>query len=175
MRMKSLFALILVIAIAGMYIVSFAEEAKEAKEEKKAEHSFVGFKTCKMCHNKEVKFYDSWLATKHATAWDNLSDADKAKDEFKKYYTTGIDAKGNLLGGVQCEACHGAGKDYKKKTIMKDREQAVANGLMIPDENTCKSCHNEKATPALAATAKDFDFAKMKEKGTHVFPVPEKK
>jgi len=42
---------------------------------------------------------------------------------------------------VQCEACHGAGSDYKKMSIMKDREKAVANGLEIPSQATCNGCH----------------------------------
>ena len=136
-------------------------------EEEEVTHEYVGAKKCKICHKKDGIF-ESWLATKHATAWDSLSAEDQAKDELEAFYTTGTTAKGDLLTGVQCEACHGPGSDYKKKKIMEDREAAVAAGLLIPDQETCTRCHNEKAPAKLATTAEEFDFAKMKEKGIHV-------
>lgn len=157
MRLKGIIALITMIIVAGMFVFAAAGEKK---------HEYIGAKKCKMCHKKDGIF-ESWSATAHATAYDKLSDADKAKDEFKKYYTTGVDAKGVLLEGVQCESCHGAGSAYKKKSIMKDHDKAVANGLMVPDEKTCKGCHNEKAPGKLGESAKTFDFAKMKDKGIH--------
>jgi hypothetical protein len=45
------------------------------------------------------------------------------------------------MAGVQCEACHGAGNDYKKVSIMKDRDASIANGLIIPTQETCDGCH----------------------------------
>ena len=38
--------------------------------------------------------------------------------------------------------CNGFGGDYKSMKIMKDREAAVAAGLVIPTEETCTGCHN---------------------------------
>lgn len=157
-------ALILVISMASMGVV--ADDAEKTK------HEYVGARKCKICHKKDGT-HPSWLETKHATAWDDLSAEDQKKEDFKKYYTTGTTAEGELLTGVQCEACHGPGSDYKKKAVMADREKSIANGLLMPDENTCKGCHNEKALPALAKTAKGFDFEKMKGKGIHT--IPEKK
>ena len=49
-----------------------------------------------------------------------------------------------IADGVQCEACHGAGSDYAKMHIMKDLEKAKAAGLIIPDEKTCLTCHNNE-------------------------------
>jgi mono/diheme cytochrome c family protein len=141
--------------------------ADEAAEEEKVEHSYVGAKKCKICHKKDGVF-PSWEATAHATAFDKLTDEQKADETYLKFYTTGTDEKGVLLEGVQCEACHGPGSDYKKKSVMEDREASIAAGLLIPDAETCARCHNADAPGALAATAKDFDFEKMKEKGVHV-------
>ncbi|MFH1698981.1 MAG: multiheme c-type cytochrome [Candidatus Zixiibacteriota bacterium] len=170
MRLKAIIAIVTMILVAGMFVLVVADEAKKAE----TKHAYIGANKCKMCHKKDGIF-DSWSATAHATVYDKLSEADKAKDELKKYYTTGTDDKGVLLEGVQCEACHGAGADYKKKSIMEDREQAIANGLIIPDEKTCKCCHNEKAPGKLAESAKAFDFAKMKAKGVHAPAATEKK
>lgn len=151
-----LLAMLLIVAFVGM---AMAEEAKK-------EHDFVGVKKCKMCHKKDG-IHAAWEASAHATAFEKLSDEDKKSEALLPFYTTGTTAKGVLLTGVQCEACHGGGADYKKKKIMSDREAAVAAGMVVPDEKTCMKCHNEKAPAALAATAKDFDFAKMWEKGGH--------
>jgi hypothetical protein len=46
--------------------------------------------------------------------------------------------------------------------IMKDREASVAAGLTLPDENTCKSCHENAPHDQKA-----FDYENMKEKGIH--------
>jgi mono/diheme cytochrome c family protein len=126
-----------------------------------------------MCHKKDG-IADSWAATVHATAFDKLSDADKANPALKPFYTTGSTAAGELLTGIQCEACHGAGSDYKKMSVMKDKAAAIAAGLVMPDAKVCANCHNEKAPGKLGATAKDFDFAKMKEKGAHAAAVKAK-
>ncbi|UCC44700.1 MAG: hypothetical protein JSU65_01870 [Candidatus Zixiibacteriota bacterium] len=156
----------LLLSAAMVLVFVGAAWADEPAKEEKPQHTYVGVKKCKICHKKDG-IYDSWAATKHATAWDSLS-AEQQKDEaLKPYYTTGSTPDGDLLTGIQCEACHGPGSDYKKKSIMEDREAAIAAGLIIPDATTCARCHNEKAPAKLAATAKDFDFAKMKEKGVH--------
>lgn len=165
MRKRILAAFVAALFLIVLFALAGAEETK---------HEYIGAKKCKMCHKKDGTF-ESWLKTKHATAWDDLSDEDKKKDELKPFYTTGANAKGELLTGVQCEACHGPGADYKKKSIMQDREKAMANGLMIPTAEACQKCHNDKAPGVLAATAKDFDFEKMKAKGAHALPTTEKK
>ena len=74
-----------------------------------------------------------------------------------------------MLTGVQCEACHGPGSEYKSMSIMKDREKAMANGLLIPDEKTCFKCHNENV-PEEFRSKEPFDFEKMKAKGIHAMP-----
>ncbi len=148
-------------------IVSIGMAQDAAKKEVK--HEYVGAKKCKMCHTKDGTF-PSWSESKHATAFDSLSAAEQKDEKLLPYYTTGTTAKGDLLTGVQCEACHGAGADYKKKKIMKDQKASIAAGLIIPTEETCKKCHNAKAPAKLAATAKDFDFAKMVAKGVHAMP-----
>ncbi len=167
--MRRLGMIVLASAVILMLLacLAFADEGKEAtKDTKEVKHEYVGAKKCKICHKKDG-IHESWAATKHATAFDSLSAEDQKNKDLLPFYTTGTTAKGVTLTGIQCEACHGPGADYKKKKIMQDREMAVKNGLLIPDEKACLKCHNEKAPAALAATAKVFDFAKMKEKGVH--------
>ena len=73
---------------------------------------------------------------------DAKASTDPAYDAAKctKCHATNND---EAMAGVQCEACHGGGADFKKMSIMKDREAAVANGLVIPTQATCDGCHKD--------------------------------
>lgn len=108
-------------------------------------------------------------------------------------HTTAFGAPANRLkkrfkmeDGVQCETCHGAGSKYKKKKTMKliskergpdkkgDSPTAGKTGLVIPDENTCKTCH-AKETKRNGQVFKNpsykaFDFKEMYEKIKHEKP-----
>ncbi|GAB4313617.1 MAG: cytochrome c family protein [Bacteroidales bacterium] len=125
---------------------------------------YVGAMKCKMCHNKPAigEQYKKWLEGPHANALKSLSSekalayakehgiADPAKEEscLKCHSTYAqIDQDHNIgvkpTEGVSCESCHGAGSKYKTNSIMKNREKAIAAGLIIPDAKTCEGCHNE--------------------------------
>jgi hypothetical protein len=102
------------------------------------DHEFVGAEKCKMCHKTQ---YASWAETTHAKALDQAqASTDPAYDAAActKCHATNHD---EAMAGVQCEACHGPGADYKKMSIMKDREAAIANGLIVPTQETCNKCH----------------------------------
>lgn len=159
-------AVISALALSLLFLFASLIVAQEkAKETEKAKHEYVGDKKCKICHKKDG-IYPSWAETKHAKAWESLSEEQQKNKECIGCHSTGTTADGELLTGVQCEVCHGPGSDYKKKSIMEDKELAIANGLLIPDENTCLKCHNDKVPEEFRAKEK-FDFAKMKAKGVH--------
>ncbi|MEJ2104608.1 MAG: cytochrome C554, partial [Ignavibacteriaceae bacterium] len=71
--------------------------------------------------------------------------------------------------GVQCETCHGPGSDYKSMKVMKDKQEAIKNGLKIYDniEEFCITCHN-----AESPTYVEFNFEESWAKIKH--NVPEK-
>jgi hypothetical protein len=153
----------------------FAQDAK-----------YIGAAKCKMCHNKPDKGeqYNKWMEGPHANAMKSLS-SDKAKEIAsakgianpatdaactKCHSTVGhIDAKLvagiTIDDGVSCESCHGGGSKYKGAAIMKDRELAMENGLVIPTEANCKKCHNSESP-----TFKGFDFAAASAKIAHPDP-----
>ena len=141
-------------------------------------HQYIGSAKCKVCHKAEKKGaqYTLWQESKHSKAYETLASEEaieigKAKgidnpqtsDECLKCHVTAFGAAAEAKAesydqaeGVGCEACHGPGSDYKKMTVMKDREAALAAGMIIPTEETCVGCHNEESP-----TYKEFDYAEF--------------
>lgn len=119
--------------LAGTFLLAVASAGY-------AQHSYIGAEKCKMCHKVQ---YDSWLSTRHAKATETAKASSKWKFE-PSCLSCHATNKDEVLAGVQCEACHGPGSDYKAMSIMKDREKAIANGLIIPTQENCNSCHDGK-------------------------------
>jgi hypothetical protein len=125
MRKQTLF---LTTAIVIMAVASLAQAG---------DHEFVGASKCKMCHKVQ---YASWENTKHAKATDTAK-AGTDREWGAECLSCHVTNNSEDFQGVQCEACHGPGADYKKMSIMKDRDAAVSNGLVIPTQATCDGCH----------------------------------
>jgi hypothetical protein len=146
----------LVIGLVAVAVVSMSAAVLFA-----ADHAYVGADKCKMCHKIQ---HTSWLETFHAKATDNAKASTARKFEpacLKCHATNGDEA----MPGVQCEACHGAGADYKSMTIMKNLEQAKAAGLVVPTQETCAKCH----TGQDHSKAVKLDEQKANKKAIHEF------
>jgi hypothetical protein len=99
-----------------------------------------------------------------------------ADAECLSCHTTGYGQPGGFVSvaetpklvGVQCEVCHGPGAGYLKPELMSlknknyKRSEVVAAGMIIPSEELCASCHNEKSP-----FYKPFDYEARKKAGTH--------
>jgi hypothetical protein len=157
-----------------------------------ATHSFVGVKTCGMCHKSEKQGNQLgvWENSMHSKAYETLKTekADKIAKE-KGFSTPAVqtedclkchasgynvaaefkEAKFSVENGVQCETCHGPGSDYKSLKVMKDKQLAIKNGLEMHDniEEFCKSCHNPGSP-----TFVEFKFEESWNKIKH--PIPSK-
>lgn len=153
-------------------------------------HSYVGAETCGMCHKSEKQGsqLSIWKNSQHSKAFETLK-TEKANQiakekgfstpaaetpECLKCHTSGSGVDASLLGkkfkvedGVQCETCHGPGSDYKDMKVMKDRELAVKNGLVVTDklETFCVKCHNPESP-----TYVEMDVTKAWEKIKHDIP-----
>jgi len=150
---KSLVAVIAVAVVSGFLVGGvLAEQAPKAQKKAKKEHQYIGVKRCKICHKAE---FASWQKTLHAKAFDVLKPEEQKKEDCVGCHTTGTTAKKVLLKGVQCEACHGPGSDYRKVKVMKDPKLAAENGLINPTKEACVKCHNKKSP-----TFKPVDFEK---------------
>ena len=170
------------IAILIMIAVAIPEEEQT--------FSYVGVDKCKMCHKtkKSGNQYELWLNGPHAKAYEVLAseqamniakdlgieDPQKSDQCLSCHVTAhAVDAKLKeetltMEEGVSCEQCHGPGSAYKKMTLMKDREKAIANGLIIPTEETCLQCHNENSP-----TYKPFKFEERVKLIAHPVPAEE--
>lgn len=135
-----------IIFLLGMAVFSIAMvNAQDFK--------YIGAAKCKMCHNKAPKGeqYNKWMAGPHAKAMESLKGADASNPKCLKCHSTaaGVDqalvATITVAEGVSCESCHGPGSAYKVATVMKDQKASMAKGLILPDEATCKKCHNAES------------------------------
>ncbi len=153
-------------------------------------HSFIGVDGCAMCHKteKQGNQLSIWKESKHSKAYETLK-TEKANQiaaekgfktaavetaECLKCHASGYNVDASLLGkkfkvedGVQCETCHGAGSDYKDMKIMKDKDLAIKNGLVMHDklESFCIGCHNVESP-----TFVDFNLDESWNKIKHNIP-----
>jgi len=156
---------------------------------------YVGVKNCaSVCHKGDSKGsqLEIWQDSKHSQAFTILQspEADKIAND-KGFSTpaaeTPLCLKCHVLGkdidpeklsdtfdktqGVQCESCHGPGSEYKKISVMKDKQQSIANGLVVHEDRAgfCRTCHNSDSP-----TFKSFDYEQHWDKIKHPDPNVEK-
>jgi hypothetical protein len=156
-----------VVLLLGASLAFLAAGPVAADDPAGDEHEFVGPKKCKTCHKKDAigNQYGAWLESKHAKAFETLA-GDQAAEwaaeagvsdpqsdaKCVKCHVTAFGVEQSRLprsysyeDSVSCEACHGAGKDYRKKKVMIDRERAEAKGLVPQSEKVCVQCHNDES------------------------------
>ncbi len=172
-------------------ILTFSVEA-QVKSSKKSTFKYGGVVTCKPCHLIAASGaqYEKWKTGPHARAYKtlktekaqkwaqerNIEDPVTSSKCVKCHVTAyGVDAvrRGpalKLLEGVSCEACHGAGSEYKKLKVMRDiyagKVKGSDFGLLKPTREVCISCHNEES-PAYDG----FIYEEMVAKMAHPIPV----
>lgn len=146
--------------------------------------TYVGSAKCAMCHKTETqgKQYPIWQASKHSQSVAALSSPEAAKKAqalnvqnpasspvcFKCHVPLSEKAPEIKAEGVTCEVCHGAGSEYRKLNVMKDKALAVKNGLILygsPEaiKKHCLTCHENAHGIA-------FNFAAAWDKIKHLKP-----
>lgn len=168
----------LAIAFALVAVAQAADDPKAAA----TTHDFVGSKACKTCHMgaKNGTIFEIWEKSAHAQATAKLPEANQKDPKCLGCHATGFGKAGGFdpaapaatsaaLQGVGCESCHGAGKDYKAMSVMKDPAKAKEMGLIMPTADLCKGCH-EGAVPEGHKALPKFDFATAKPKIEHHIP-----
>lgn len=115
---------------------------------------FLGTETCMTCHPQED---EQWKTTRHARAWDTMVREKVDRDlECVPCHVTGFgkwngfrraDVTPKLMN-VQCEMCHGPGKEhYDLITGGGDRDRLPMHGLEPITPKTCTQCHRDEHDP----------------------------
>ncbi|MXY99190.1 hypothetical protein F4Y93_00570, partial [Candidatus Poribacteria bacterium] len=132
--------------------------------EQTAKNGYTSADACRNCHEQE---YLQWSATRHAFAFETLLQKERYFDpNCVGCHTTGFgyatgfqieNHETSTLRGVQCETCHGPGKQHvgnPKKT----------NIRLAADTSLCLECHDAKHSPGfeevVALHTKDVDHSR---------------
>jgi len=139
--------LVLVVAAALALLLGAATTAPAAPSvnvQKVVDHDFIGGDRCRSCH---ADAYAIWEKTPHARAFEVLTGKDRNDPRCLTCHTMVPEDLGAGLTGVQCEACHGPGRNYAVDYVMRDSELRKLLTLQKPDG--CTRCHTD-SSPTLA-------------------------
>ena len=131
--------------------------------EQDQQNGYVSATACQKCHEQE---YLQWSATRHAFAFETLLKKERYFDAgCVSCHTTGlgystgfqIGDQDSTLKGVQCETCHGPGKQH----VGNPKESNIRSGA---DTSLCLDCHDTKHSPGFADVValhtKDVDHSR---------------
>lgn len=131
--------------------------------EQDPQNGYVSATACQRCHQQE---YLQWSATRHAFAYETLLKKERYFNSgCVSCHTTGfgyptgfqIGDQNSAFKGVECETCHGPGKQHvgnpKKSNIRSSADTAL-----------CLECHDTKHSPGfteiVALHTKDVDHSR---------------
>jgi len=131
--------------------------------------TYVGSAKCQICHKTENQGqqYPIWQKSEHATSFQDLSTPEAQKlaadaptnAKCLACHAPLADKAPELKAeGVTCEVCHGPGSEYKKLSLMKNKDEAVKNGLILyanaeAIKTQCLKCHQNAHNKAFDCTA----------------------
>ena len=131
--------------------------------EQQAKNGYVSASACQDCHEQE---YLQWSATRHAFAFETLLKKERYFDpNCVSCHTTGfgyqagfqIGDETSAFKGVQCETCHGPGKQHVANPKKANIRRAAETSL-------CLECHDTKHSPGfeevVALHTKDVDHSR---------------
>ena len=131
--------------------------------EQDQQNGYVSATACQRCHQQE---YLQWSATRHAFAFETLLKKERYFDAgCVSCHTTGfgystgfqIGDQDSTFKGVQCETCHGPGKQH----VGNPKKSNIRNGA---DTGLCLQCHDAKHSPGFAEVValhtKDVDHSR---------------
>jgi len=110
---------------------------------------FEGSARCGECHRAAL---EAWQTSIHARAQQALPSEHAADPRCVQCHGSSETGR----AGVQCESCHGAGKHYSARYVMKDSRLSRIVGLEDVGEKTCRRCHTG-SSPSI----QPFDYDAM--------------
>lgn len=154
---------------------------------------YIGAQACAQCHDGPAMGhqFSKWRLSAHAAAYASLALPEaKTIAEFSGIpeqpyqarmclgcHSTASETEDwertegfHLEDGLQCEGCHGPGSEYASAEIMKDRAKAMANGLRMPNKDSCMLCHRTKGSHDMALKRTPFNLEMAWEAISHATP-----
>ncbi|RME20017.1 MAG: hypothetical protein D6806_17220, partial [Deltaproteobacteria bacterium] len=110
------------VLIASVLLIFAAPLSVASKGELELLDSFVGAKKCGQCHGSQ---YEKWKEGPHSKANAQLPPQNRKDPRCIRCHG----ADDPLKGGVQCESCHGPGKIYARRYVMRDETLSRLVGL----------------------------------------------
>jgi hypothetical protein len=127
----------------------FKHRAKIAKERATGTSPYTGITICASCHQQQ---HEIWKTSEHAKAYEDLIMADKAFDPACVVcHTVGFNKEGGFidhpltpeLADVQCESCHGAGREHAES-----KGKIATTNHDWKREEICAQCHYHEHSPS---------------------------
>jgi len=127
----------------------YLKRVKLKKQLSSDESPYVGAEQCKTCHAAQFKV---WEGSKHSKAFEALENVNKSFDpSCIQCHVVGFDKPGGFvdfemsdhLTNVQCENCHGAGRQHVKSS-----GKAKVPNASWPRQKICGQCHTHPHSPA---------------------------
>ena len=125
-------------------------ETLASKRNRSKQSVYAGETVCKTCHPAE---HTVWSGSHHGRAYDTLKKINKAFDpECLVCHVVGFNLPGGFISeldtpglkNVQCEVCHGPGRDHTS---------SPESGFGSQAKEVCKQCHVKNHSPR-------FNYAK---------------
>jgi 2',3'-cyclic-nucleotide 2'-phosphodiesterase (5'-nucleotidase family) len=127
----------------------FKHRAAIAKKRSTGTSPYTGITICSSCHQQQ---HEIWKQSEHAKAYENLIIADKAFDPACVIcHTVGFNKEGGFidhpltpeLADVQCESCHGAGREHAES-----KGEIATTNHNWKREEICAQCHYHEHSPS---------------------------
>jgi hypothetical protein len=174
-KLKGLVVLASVAAIAAWVVSGDPSSAGPPDDA-----TYVGARKCRPCHFKK---YKRWRGTKHASAWDDMSEKERARITCRRCHVTGYGRTGGYvslemtpaLTGVACEACHGAGSAHIASVKNEEPEAKFKKLISKVPGPVCTACHDPHKTHEdyEKETVKDAEAAAAKARAKAPAPAKE--
>ncbi len=126
----------------------FKRRAEIAKSRQTGTSPYTGITICGSCHQAQ---HEVWKQSEHAKAYEDLIMVDKAFDPACVVcHTVGFNKEGGFidhpltpeLADVQCESCHGAGREHAES-----KGKIATTNHDWKREEVCAQCHYHEHSP----------------------------
>ena len=127
---------------------AYLASVEQRKLQQSGKSPYSGAEKCKACHQKE---YETWSRSLHARAFGRLEEVGKSFDpDCIVCHTVGFGKPGGYIDtrltmqllDVQCESCHGPGRNHVTSKGGKPTPHAD-----WPREKICAQCHTQPHSP----------------------------